>query len=161
MRHIIDDNMAIIIWETQNRGCVPRSAEGGEPTERYSYYVEYKDTADQLRESEIQSGFFSPDHCIHDALRNLDALDLTPEPEREPREPRITQKYHGHICNQSCGVHRCVNPDCYTKEEFPRKVAEIICPTCGEQTGNHDFFERQRFAIAEFIPLVIEQASAA
>jgi hypothetical protein len=160
MRHIIDDNMAIIIWETKNRGCDPRSAEGGEPTERYSYLVEYKDVADKPRESEICNGFFSPDHCIQDALSNLDALDLTPEPTPEPREPRITQKYHYHLCSVGCPNHRCVNSDCYSKEEFPRRVAEIICPACGEQTGARNFFERRRFAIAEFIPLVIESSAA-
>jgi hypothetical protein len=124
MRHIIDSNMAVIIFETLNPAP-------SEPTDRYSYYVEYKDVADKPRESEVCDGFIGSDHCIQDALANLDMLDLTPEPAPEPREPRITQKYHGHICKQACGIHRCVNPDCYSKEEFPRKVAEIICPTCG------------------------------
>jgi hypothetical protein len=153
MRHIIDSNMAVVTFETRN----PTPSE---PTERYSYYVEYKDVADKLRESEILNGFFSPDHCIQDALSNLDALDLTPEPEPEPREPRITQKYHYHLCSVGCPDHRCVNPACYSKEEFPRKVAEIICPACGEQTGSRDFFERRRLSIAAYMPLVIESSAA-
>jgi hypothetical protein len=155
MRHIIDSNMAVIIFETKNPAP-------SEPTDRYSYYVEYKDVADKPRESEICNGFISPDHCIHDALANLDMLDRTPEPEPEPGEPRITEKYHVHICKQACGVHRCVNPACEVKGEFvPRKVAEIICPNCGEQTGTRDFFERQRLSVATLIPLVIEQANVA
>jgi hypothetical protein len=40
MRHIIDSNMAVITFETFNPAP-------SEPTDRYSYYVEYKDVADK------------------------------------------------------------------------------------------------------------------
>jgi hypothetical protein len=164
-RHIIDDNMAVITFETLNRAGDRRRAEEREPTERFSYYVEYKDTADKPRESETLAGFFSHEHCIHDALASIDMLDLTPEPEPEPAptEPRITVPYHTHLCyDGGCGVHRCVNPACYSdKYGFPRKVAEIICPVCGKQTGVYSFEERMRYATVEFMPLVIEQPDAA
>jgi hypothetical protein len=155
MRHIIDDNMAVIIFETKNPAP-------SEPTDRYSYYVEYKDTADKPRESEIQNGFIGPDHCIQDTLANIDMLDLTPEPEPEPREPRITAPHHTHLCyDGGCGTHRCVNPACYSDEHgFPLKVAEILCPKCGKQTGVYSFVERMRYATVEFMPLVIEASAA-
>jgi hypothetical protein len=149
MRIRIDENMAVIVWETLN----PKSSE---PTERYSYLVEYRDTAKKLRESEICNGFISPEHCRQDALANIDALDLRPEPQPVPREPPITVKYHHHIC---CSNHRCVNPACYSKEEFPRKVAEIICPDCGKKTGGPDPFGYMR--VETLMPLVIERANAA
>jgi hypothetical protein len=153
-RYIIDSNMAVITWETLNPA--PRNS-----SERYSYFVEYRDTADQLRESEILNGFFSPDHCVQDALANIDCLDLTPKPEPEPNGPRFTEKYHIHICKQSCGLHRCVNPACEMQGEFvARRVAEIICPACGAQTGNQDFFSRQQLITSELIPAV-EQPTAA
>lgn len=162
-RYIIDDNMAIITFETLNRAGDRRRAEEREPTERFSYYVEYRDTADKPRESEVMSGFISPEHCIHDALANIDCLDLTPEPEPAPPEPRITVPYHTHLCyDGGCDIHRCVNPACYSDEYgFPCKVAEILCPKCGKQTGVYSFEERMRYATVAHMPLVIEQASAA
>ena len=164
-RHIIDGNMAVITFETLNRAGDRRRAEEREPTERFSYYVEYKDIADKLRESEVMSGFISAEHCIHDALANIDCLDLTPEPEPGPAppEPRITVPYHTHLCyDGGCGIHRCVNPACYSDEHgFPCKVAEILCPNCGKQTGVYWPGERMRLITADFMPLVIEQPDAA
>jgi hypothetical protein len=162
MRHKIDDNMSVITFETLNQHRDPQRLQDGDPTERYSYYVEYRDTANKLRESEAQRGFFSAEHCIQDALSNIDCLDLRPEPEPEPREAPITVPYHYHICTEACGVHRCVNPACEVKGEFvSHKVAEIICPKCGRETGVQDFFERQQITIATHMPLVIERANAA
>jgi hypothetical protein len=150
MRIKIDENVAVIVWETLN----PKPSE---PTDRYSYYVEYKDTADKPRESEICNGFISPDHCVQDALANLDCLDLRPEPEPEPREPPITVPYHYHIC---CKNHRCVNPACEVQEEFyRRRVADVICPDCGEKTGQPDPLGYMK--IEKLMPLVIERANAA
>jgi hypothetical protein len=155
MRIRIDENLAVIVWETRN----PKPSE---PTERYSYLVEYRDIANKLRESEPQIGFFSPEHCRQDALRHLDSLDLRPEAPKPTPEPPITVPYHYHICTEVCGAHRCVNPACEVQGEFvPQRVAETICPKCGRETGVQDFFERQRISIVEFMPLVIEQSKAA
>jgi hypothetical protein len=161
MRHVIDSTTVVIIWETRNGAGDVRRAEDGEPTEHYSYLIAYRDRACQLRESEPQSGFISPDHCVQDARRSIELgeLDLTPEPPKPTPEPPITVKYHHHICKVGCPNHRCVNPACYSKEEFPRKVAEIICPNCGDKTGPDDPFGYMR--VETFIPLVTEQASAA
>jgi hypothetical protein len=98
---------------------------------------------------------------MHSAMRWIDKLDMTPEP-KIGQEPKITTPYHHHICKQACGVHRCVNPKCEVAGEFvPKRVAEILCPTCGDQTATSDFFERQRLTIAEFEPPEIAQAIAA
>ena len=154
MRHEINSTVTVITFETTN----PYRTE---PTDRFSYYIAYRDDANALRQSEEMSGFISHEHALSDAMQWIDKLDMTPEPKIE-REPEITTPYHHHICKQSCGVHRCTNPKCEVAREFtPKRVAEIICPTCGEQTGNQDYFERQRLKTAEFIELVIEQAIAA
>jgi hypothetical protein len=153
MRHIISDQISVIIFET----CNPISRES---TERYSYYVEYTDSDGHLRESEIQNGFIGAEHCISDAFENLDALDMTPEV-RAQADPSITTPYHLHLCNAGCGNHRCVSPACMSKGEFPRLIAEIICPGCNVQTGTRDYFKRQRYTIAEYMPLVGQRAVAA
>jgi hypothetical protein len=152
MKHIIDSNMAVIIWETLNPA--PRNSD-----EKYSYYVEYRDTADQLRESEICNNFFSPEHCIQDALANIDALDLRPEAPKAKPEPQITTPYHHHVCKVGCPNHRCVNPACMSEGEFPQRVCNIICPACGDTTGSIN--DRLWMKVAKYMPLVIKQANAA
>jgi hypothetical protein len=163
-RHAIDESTSVIIWETRNTSIDRRRAEDGEPTERYSYLIEYRDRAGKLRESEPLSGFIGPDHCISDARQSikLDELDMEPEPEPAPPEPRITAPHHTHLCyDGGCGIHRCVNPACYSNEHgFPCKVAESLCPNCGKQTGVYSFAERMRYATVEFMPLVIEASAA-
>jgi hypothetical protein len=154
MIHEINSTIAVITYESSNPFRT-------EPTERFSYYIAYKDGADQLRQSEEMTGFISHEDALSEAMRWIDNLDMTPEPKIE-REPKIATPYHHHICKQSCVVHRCVNPKCEVPGKFvPKRVAEIVCPTCGEQTGNQDFFERQRLTVAEFIPLAQSQAIAA
>ena len=154
MRYRITDDIIVITYETSN----PYRTE---PTERFAYYIAYHDSAGKLRQTEEFREFFGHEDALADAMQWIDKLDMTPEP-KTAREPKITTPYHHHICKQACGVHRCVNPKCEVKGEFvPRRVAEIICPTCGEQTGTSDFFERQRLTIAEFEPLEIAQAIAA
>src|ERR1051325_2729671 len=110
MRHPITDNITVITFETAHP--LP-----SEPTERFSYYIVYRDDAGKARMTEEFSGFVSPDHCLSDASYYLDKLDMTPEPE-PVREPKITTPYHTHICSQACGIHRCVNPKCEVKGEF-------------------------------------------
>jgi hypothetical protein len=154
MRHKINSTVVVITYETTN----PYRSE---PTERFSYYIAYRDSADALRQSEEMSGFISHEHTLADAQYWLDKLDMTPEV-KAVSEPRITVPYHNHICKQACGVHRCVNPKCEIAGRFvAKRVAEIRCPTCREQTGNQDFFERQGLTVAEFIPLAQSQAIAA
>jgi hypothetical protein len=150
-RHVIDGRTAVIVFETLNPA--PRDA-----SERYSYYVEYRDRAGEPRESEAQTGFIGPDSCIQDALKNLDALDMTPEEKPPPRPPRITVPYHHHICKVGCPIHSCVNPNCMSKGEFPRRVANVTCPNCGDTTGST---EEMWLKVTEFMPLVIERANAA
>jgi hypothetical protein len=154
MRHEINSTIAVITYESSNPFLT-------EPTERFAYYIAYHDDANALRQSEEMTGFISHEDVMCDAMRWLDKLDMTPEPKIE-REPKITTPYHHHICKQSCGLNRCVNPKCEVAREFtPKRVAEIICPVCGEMTGNQDFFERQRLTVAEYIPLAQSQAIAA
>jgi hypothetical protein len=154
MRHKISSTVTVITFETAN----PLSREA---TERYSYIIHYLDSASEPRESEEATGFISHEDALSDAMRWIDNLDMTPEV-KAVSEPKITTPYHNHICKQACGIHRCVNPKCEIAGEFtPKRVAEIICPTCGEMTGNQGYFERQRLAIAEFEPLEVEQAIAA
>jgi hypothetical protein len=154
MRHKIDESKSVITYETSN----PYRSE---PTERYCYYIAYRDSAHQLRMTEERAGFFDHEDALHDALRNLDSLDMTPEPKTE-REPIITTPYHTHICYSGCGFHRCVNPKCEVAGEFsPRRVAEILCPISGEQTGTRDLFKRHALNIVELMPLEVERAIAA
>jgi hypothetical protein len=154
MRHEINSTIAVLTYESSN----PFRSE---PTERFSYYIAYKDSADRLRQSEEMSGFISHEDALRDALRWIDKLNMTPEV-KAVSEPKITTPYHNHICKQACGVHRCVNPKCEIAGEFvPKRVAEILCPTCGDQTGTSDFFERQGLITSEFEPLETAQAIAA
>jgi hypothetical protein len=154
MIHGIKDGIIVVTYETSD----PIRTE---PTERFAYYIAYHDSANKLRMTEEYKGFFGHDDALADAMHWIDRLDMTPEVET-PKPARITVPYHVHICKQSCGIHRCVNPKCEVKGEFtPRRVAEIICAVCGDQTGTSDFFERQRMKITEFKELVIEQAIAA
>ena len=154
MRHKITENISVITYESSN----PFRSE---PTERFAYYIVYKDSADQLRQSEEMTGFISHEDALRDAKRWIDHLDMTPEV-KTPKPAPVTVPYHVHNCKQRCGIHRCVNPACEVPGEFfSRRVAEILCPTCGEQTGTADFFERQQMKIAEFIELDVEQAIAA
>jgi hypothetical protein len=154
MRHEINSTVAVITYETTNPFRT-------EPTERFAYYIAYRDSASELRQSEEMSGFISHEDTLRDAMQWIDKLDMTPEVETV-KPARITVPYHNHICKQACGVHRCVNPACEVKGKYvPRRVAEILCPVCGEQTGTTDFFERQRLTVAEFRPLEIAQAIAA
>jgi hypothetical protein len=154
MLHKIDSRVSVRTYETMH----PLSSE---PTERFSYIIHYLDNANQPRETEQESGFISDEDALRDAMRWLDDLDLQPEV-KTVREPRITTPYHTHICKQACGIHRCVNPKCEVAGEFsPKRVAEILCPTCGEQTGTKDYFKAQRMKRAEYVPLVIEQSIAA
>jgi hypothetical protein len=154
MRHKINSTVTVITFETTN----PFRSE---PTERFSYYIAYRDSAGDLRQSEEMSGFISHEDALSDAKRWIDRLDMTPEV-KTVKPARITVPYHVHICKQACGVHRCVNPKCEIAGEFvPKRVAEIICPTCGDQTGTSDYFERQKLSIAGYKPLEVEQALAA
>jgi hypothetical protein len=154
MRYTITDTIKVETYETKH----PLSSE---PTERFSYIIHYLDDANEPRETEQADGFISDEDALCDALRWLDDLDMTPEP-KTVREPRITTPYHTHICKQACGLHRCVNPKCEKTDEIvPKRVAEIICPVCGEQTGTRDYFKARRMKRAEYMPLVIEQAAAA
>jgi hypothetical protein len=154
MRHPITNEIIVITYESSN----PYRTE---PTDRFAYYIAYRDDADALRQSEEMIGFISHENALADAMQWIDKLDMTPEVETV-REPKITTPYHHHICKQACGVHRCVNPKCEIAGRFvAKRVAEIRCPTCGEQTGNQDFFERQRLTVAEFIPPAQSQAIAA
>jgi hypothetical protein len=154
MRHPITENISVITYESSN----PYRTE---PTERFAYYIAYRDDANELRQSEEMSGFISHENALSDAMRWIDKLDMTPEV-KTVKELKITTPYHNHICKQACGIHRCVNPKCEVAGKFvPKRVAEILCPTCGEQTGTSDFFERQRLTIAQFEPLKIAQAIAA
>lgn len=161
MRHVIDENTAVIIFVTLNKGGDPRRAEGSEPTERYSYLIEYRDSAGALRESETQSGFISPDHCITDARQSieLDELDMEPEEKPAPSEPHITVNYHHHVCKVGCTLHRCVNPECMSGGEFPQRIANVICPNCKATTGSIN--DRLWMKVTTLMPLESEQSRAA
>lgn len=150
-RHVIGSSTAVIIFETLNPA--PRDA-----SERYSYYVEYRDRAGEPRESETQTGFIGPDSCVQDAVRSLDALDMTPEEKPAPPPPPITVPYHHHICKVGCPNLACVNPECMSKEEFPRRIANVTCPNCGGMTGSTS---EMWLKVTSLMPLVIERASAA
>jgi hypothetical protein len=154
MRHEITNDIIVITYETSD----PIRTE---PTARFAYYIAYHDSAGKLRMTEEYKEFNGHEDALADAVRWIDKLDMTPEP-KKAIEPRITLAYHIHICKQSCGIHRCVNPACEVKGEFtPKRIAEIICPTCGEQTGTSDYFERQKLSLVEYKPLEIERAIAA
>jgi hypothetical protein len=154
MRYTITDTITVSTYETKQ----PLSSE---PTERFSYIIQYLDDANQPRETEQASGFISDEDALRDAQRWLDDLDMTPEA-KTVREPKIMTPYHQHFCKQACGLHRCVNPKCEKTDEIvPKRVAEIICPTCGEQTGTKDYFKAQRMKRAEYVPLEIAQVVAA
>lgn len=152
MRHKITDNITVITFETMNP--LP-----SEPTDRFSYYIVYRDSADKPRMTEEFSGFIGVEHCLSDANYYIDNLDMTPEPVIE-REPKITTPYHTHICSHD--IYRCVNPACEVAGEFsPQRVAEILCPKCGAQTGTTDYFKRQRLTVVEYQPLVVGLAVSA
>jgi hypothetical protein len=154
MRHVINSRITALTFKTCNP--LPK-----EPTERYSYIIHYLDDASQPRESEEAIGFFDHEHALYEAKRNLDRLDMTPEV-KTPHEPIITEPYHTHICRSGCGIHRCVNPKCEVEGEFsPRRVAEILCPVSGVQTGTMDLFKRRALSIVELMPLEVERAIAA
>jgi hypothetical protein len=61
MRHKISSTIAVITFESSN----PYRTE---PTERFAYYIAYRDDANELRQSEEMSGFISHENALSDAM---------------------------------------------------------------------------------------------